>query len=33
MKKDFKKLIEYVVKKKRAREAKEMKLAELILQK
>ena len=31
MRKDFKKLVEYALKKKREREAKEMKLAELIL--
>ena len=33
MRKDFKKLVEYALKKKREREAKEMRLAELILRK
>ena len=33
MRKDFKKLVEYALKKKKEREAKEMRLAELILRK
>ena len=33
MRKDFKKLVEYALKKKREREAKEMRLAEFILRK
>ena len=33
MKKDFKQVVEYLIKKKRKREAKEQKLADFILQK